>query len=110
MRYCLALDLQNDAALIAEYEDWHKKVWPEIKKSIRDAGIVNMEIYRLTDRLIMILETSDDFSLEKKAAMDLSNPIVRQWEALLSKYQRPFQWAKPGEKWMPMKKVFDLDS
>jgi L-rhamnose mutarotase len=110
MRYCLALDLQNDAALIAEYEDWHKKVWPEIKKSIRDAGIVHMEIYRLGDRLIMILETSDDFSLEKKAAMDLNNPIVRQWETLMSKYQRPFDWAKPGEKWMAMKKVFDLDS
>ena len=109
-RYCLALDLQNDARLIAEYEDWHLKVWPEIKRSIRESGIENMEIYRLADRLIMIIETADDFSFEKKAAMDADNPKVREWEELMWKYQRPFAWAKPGEKWILTKKVFDLNS
>jgi hypothetical protein len=38
-RYCLALDLKNDPTLIAEYEAHHQKVWPEIQKSIQDAGI-----------------------------------------------------------------------
>ena len=41
-RYCLALDLKDDAALIKEYEDHHKNVWPEIVKSIKDAGIQQM--------------------------------------------------------------------
>jgi len=109
-KYCLGLDLQNDAGLIAEYEDWHTKVWPEIKKSIKDAGIRNMEIYRLADRLIMIIETDDDFSFERKASMDNDNPKVREWEALMWKYQKPFAWAQPGEKWILMKKVFDLNN
>jgi L-rhamnose mutarotase len=108
-KYCLGLDLQDDARLIAEYEDWHRKVWPEIKKSLRDAGIQEMEIYRLADRLIMLIETADDFSFERKAAMDEANPKVREWEGLMWKYQRPFAWAKPGEKWMLMEKVFDLN-
>lgn len=108
-RYCLGLDLQNDPRLISEYEDWHRKVWPEIKNSIRDAGILDMEIYRLTDRLIMLIETADDFSFEKKAAMDAANPKVREWEELMWKYQRPFAWARPGEKWILMEKVFDLN-
>ena len=65
-RYCLALDLKNDPALIAEYEAWHKKVWPDILKSIKDSGILNMEIYRTGNRMFMIMETVPDFSFEKK--------------------------------------------
>ena len=38
MRYCLALNLKNDPSLIAEYEEHHRKVWPEIKISITDSG------------------------------------------------------------------------
>ena len=32
-RYCLALDLKDDSALIAEYEEWHRKVYPENEKN-----------------------------------------------------------------------------
>ena len=34
-----------DPRLIAEYKRYHERVWPEITKSIRDAGIAEMEIY-----------------------------------------------------------------
>ncbi|MFL5811251.1 MAG: L-rhamnose mutarotase, partial [Flavisolibacter sp.] len=54
-RYCLALDLKNDPQLILQYEDYHKKVWPEIIDSIRDAGIESMQIYRYANRLFMIM-------------------------------------------------------
>jgi len=109
MRYCLALDLKNDAALIAEYEQWHREVWPEIKKSILDGGITDMEIYRLEDRLFMIMETSADFSFEKKGAMDAGNPAVQKWEELMWKYQSPVPGGKPGEKWRLMNRIFSLN-
>jgi len=110
-RYCLALDLIDDPALIAEYEQWHKKenVWPEIKKSIHDAGITQMEIYRNGNRLFMIMETGDDFSFERKAKMDSSNKKVHEWEELMWKFQQPLSWTKPGEKWVLMKKIFELN-
>ena len=108
MRYCLALDLNDDAALIAEYEAYHKNVWPEIKKSITDAGITNMEIYRTGNRLFMIMETDDTFSFEKKGAMDKSNPKVQEWEQLMWKFQSSLPWAKEGEKWILMDKIFTL--
>jgi len=57
MRYCLALDLQKDATLIAEYEEWHRAIWPEIRTSITGSGITEMEIWRLENRLFMIMET-----------------------------------------------------
>ena len=108
-RYCLALDLKDDPGLLAEYEEWHKKVWPEIKESIRSAGITKMEIYRLAERLFMIMETTDAFSFEEKKKLDEANPKVQEWEKLMWTFQKPLPNAKPDEKWMLMKKIFSLD-
>ena len=109
-KYCLAVDLVDDDALIAEYENWHKKenAWPEITKSITDSGINNMEIHRTGNRLFMIMETDDGFSFERKAAMDNSNQKVQEWEQLMWKFQQPLPWAKEGEKWILMNKIFEL--
>ncbi|RBL92243.1 L-rhamnose mutarotase [Chitinophaga flava] len=107
-RYCLALDLVNEPQLIAEYENYHRDVWPEIKKSITDSGIENMEIYRAGNRLFMIMEVNDSFSFERKGAMDADNPKVQEWEQLMWKYQQALPIAKPGEKWIIMDKIFAL--
>jgi L-rhamnose mutarotase len=107
-RYCLALDLKNDPALIAEYEEHHRKVWPEILQSIKEAGIETMEIYRTGNRLFMIMETNDSFNFEKKAKADAANKKVQQWEELMWKYQQALPIAKPGEKWILMEKIFSM--
>lgn len=107
-RYTLTLDLVNDPARIREYEDYHKDVWPEIKKSILDSGIQSMEIYRVENRLFMIIESDDSFSFDKKKAMDDANPKVQEWEKLMWKFQQPLPFAKPGEKWILMEKIFSL--
>lgn len=108
MRYCLALDLKDDPALIAEYERYHEKIWPEIDASIRESGITNMEIYRVGNRLFMIMETDDTFSFAQKAAADAANPKVQEWEELMWRYQQALPMAKPGEKWLLMDKIFQL--
>ena len=108
-KYCLALDLVDDEKLIAEYENYHKAVWPEIKASIKDFGIDNMEIYRTGNRLFMIMETNENFSFEKKSAADASNEKVQEWEQLMWKYQQALPGSKPGEKWILMNKIFSLD-
>lgn len=107
-RYCLALDLKNDTALIAEYEMYHQNVWPEIKKSITDAGILDMEIYRIENRLFMIMETIDTFSFEEKSKADAANEKIQQWEQLMWKYQQALPTAGEGEKWLLMKNIFQL--
>lgn len=109
-RYCLAVDLKNDAALIAEYEQYHQRIWPEIQASIVSAGIVSMEIYRIENRLFMIMETNDDFSFAAKAAADAANEKVQEWETLMWQYQQALPTAKPGEKWLLMHKIFDLNT
>ena len=108
LRYCFAVDLKDDPIAIPAYEEYHKSVWPEIIQSIKDADIHVMDIYRVSNRLFMIMEAGDDFSFEKKAAMDASNDIVVQWEKLLWDYQQALPNANPGEKWVLMNKIFAL--
>ena len=107
-KFALVLDLKDDPALIAEYEAYHREVWPEILSSIRDSGIVQMEIYRFSNRLFMVMETKDDFTFEQKAERDSHNPKVQEWETLMWKYQQALPWAKSGEKWMLMEQIFQL--
>ena len=107
-RYCLTLDLKDDPALIAEYKRHHEKIWPEITESIRDAGVLDMEIYLLGSRMCMVMEVSDDFSFERKASADRSNPKVQEWEDLMWKYQKPWPGDRHGEKWRLMDRIFKL--
>ena len=108
-RYCLTLDLKDDPKLIAEYQRYHEKIWPEITKSIRDAGILDMEIYLLGTRMFMMMEADESFSFEKKAKADAANAKVREWEELMWKFQKPLPNAKPGEKWLRMERIFKLE-
>lgn len=108
-RYCLAIDLKNDPAVIEEYKRYHREVWPEVQKSLADSGILEMEIYLVLNRLFMIIETKDDFSFEAKAAMDLANAKVQEWEAIMGKFQQPLPNSDPSKdwKWQLAEQVFD---
>jgi L-rhamnose mutarotase len=107
-RFCLTLDLKDDPQLITEYKRHHEHVWPEITQSIRDAGVEDAEIYLFGTRMIMILEVNEQFSFEAKARLDRENPKVVEWEQLMWKFQQQLPQARPGEKWLPMERIFKL--
>ncbi len=108
MRYMFALDLKNDPALIAEYDTHHRAIWPDIRQSIVAAGITVMDIYRIGNRLVMLMETDETFSFAEKAASDAANPRVQEWEQLMWTYQQALPIAQPGEKWVRMEQIFSL--
>ncbi|MHA7129610.1 L-rhamnose mutarotase [Algoriphagus namhaensis] len=110
-KYCLALDLIDDPKSIQAYEQHHatENMRPAILAHDRACGITSMEIYRTGDRLFMIMETEDDFSFEAKAKKDAENPLLVEWEKLMWTYQKPLLWAKPGQKWVLMHKIFDAN-
>jgi L-rhamnose mutarotase len=109
-RLCFALDLHDDPASIAEYERWHQpdRIWPEIVASISRAGIRDLEIFRIDDRLFMVMDVEQGYSSDAKAAADANDARVQDWEALMWKFQKPLPHARPGEKWLPMKRIFSL--
>lgn len=107
--HCLTLDLKDDPALIEEYKRYHQPdvIWPEVLQSIRANGVISEQIFLLGTRMVMILQTSDDFSLEAKAAEDKGNSTMRAWEELMWRFQQPVPQARPGEKWVLMEKIFE---
>lgn len=109
-RFCFALDLKDDPALIAEYRKYHEKIWPEITQSLKGAGIEDLEIYLLGTRMFMIMEANQIFSFERKAKADEQDPKVQAWEQLMWRFQQALPEAKPGEKWLRMERIFKLES
>jgi L-rhamnose mutarotase len=109
-RHYFALDLHDDGALIAEYENWHRpgNVWPEVVESFRTAGVTELDILRCGNRLIMVIEAPAGFSIADLAALGAASPRVRVWEDLMWKFQLPLPFAAAGEKWVPMKRIFAL--
>jgi L-rhamnose mutarotase len=104
-RRCFALDLVDDADLIAEYEARHAPgaVWPAVVDHLRAIGMEAMEIWRAADRLVMIAQTSDDYPRDIEAP-----PEIERWEQWMWRFQRPLPDAAPGQKWVEMHRVFSL--
>ena len=109
-RHCLATDLKDNPELIEKYKEYHKpgNGFPAVAKSIRDAGIVEMEIYLIANRLFMIMEVDDSFDAAAKAKADAACPEVQKWETLMWQFQQALPWAKDGEKWLPTEQIFKL--
>lgn len=75
-RYCLALDLLDDAEKIAEYQRLHQRIWPEVAAHLRQHGIVDMEIYRLGARLFMVMEVNERFNAQDFAQASEQDPHI----------------------------------
>ena len=78
-RVVRALDLVDDAGLIAAYEACHapKAVPADIVRDLRDRGFRDMEIWRVADRLVMIAEVEDSFPLPSDPSLQKA---VEAWE------------------------------
>ena len=105
MTTCYALDLKDDPALIAAYDNWHTRVWPEVLEHLRKSGITRCEIHRTGSRLFMTVESGSGAATDGGGAALPSR--VQEWEDLMATFQQPLPFAKPGEKWVRMEKIFD---
>lgn len=110
-RTCMALDLIDDGKLISAYEQYHRpeSIWPEIPLGIREAGIADMQIYRVGNRLFMIVDYDENTNL--KAAFEKMGTMPKQpeWAALMAGFQKELPQAKAGEHWAAMETVFLLN-
>ena len=86
--------------LIKEYKEAHAAgaAWPEITQGMIDVGILDMEIYIVGTRLIMIMDTVWDFDHEKDMETLATKPRQSEWETYVSKFQRTSAEASADEK------------
>ncbi|MBR6194525.1 MAG: L-rhamnose mutarotase [Prevotella sp.] len=109
-RYVQTLELRDDPDMIKEYLKWHSEEyhWKEIRDGIKAVGILEMEIYILGTRLVMIVDTPEDFDWQ--TAMDKLATLPRQaeWEAFVARLQGCRADARSDEKWQMMERMFYL--
>jgi len=107
-RQVLAIDLK-DESVVQTYREHHRRVWPEVLDSLRAAGVIEMQIYLLGCRLVMIAELQDGADLRQAFETRIaSHPRVAAWETLMMSLQQPAPGAAPGEWWTAMESVFEF--
>ena len=109
-RYVQTMDLKDDPALIAEYRRRHSREesWKEIRDGIREVGILEMELYILGTRLVMIVDTPLDFDWDKAMARLATLPRQQEWEDYMAMFQQCAEGATSDEKWQMMGRMFYL--
>lgn len=107
-RVCFALDLNDDADLIAAYEAAHAPgaMRPEIVAGIRASGYESMEIWRAGDRMFMVATVSENWPV---ALSPEAQAIDDRWQREMDPLQRRLPKGDPQEKWTPMSRIFSLD-
>jgi len=112
-RMCFAVDLRDEAGVIERYKRWHRPGGPSagVTRSLRDAGIAELEIYLIGNRLFMIMEVEPHYSAEAKARADKDNRHVQEWNALMESLQQdlPLPKSDPASgKWRRMERIYSL--
>ncbi len=109
-RYVQTMDLKDDPALIAEYRRRHSEqhAWKEILEGIRQVGILDMQIFILGPRLVMIVETALDFDWDEAMPLLATLPRQQEWEDYMAIFQNCREGATSDEKWQMMERMFYL--
>jgi len=109
-RFVQILELRDDPEMIAQYRKWHSQEyqWKEIRDGIREVGILEMEIYILGTKLVMIVDAPIDFDWDKAMARLATLPRQAEWEAFVAKFQGCSAEARSDEKWQMMERMFYL--
>ncbi len=109
-RFVQILELRDDPDMIAQYRKWHSQEyqWKEIRDGIREVGILEMEIYILGTKLVMIVDAPADFDWDSAMARLATLPRQAEWEAFVAKFQGCSAEARSDEKWQMMERMFYL--
>jgi L-rhamnose mutarotase len=107
-RLYFALDLDDDPAAIAAYENWHRpdRIWPQIVSQLRAGGVHELEVFRCGNRLVMVKQVPDE--LPDQGPANHEDTKTAEWEQLMWQFQRPLPFANSGQKWVPMARLFSL--
>ena len=109
-RYVQFLEISDDPQLVAQYRKCHDEdhSWQEVRDGIRQVGILEMELYILGNKVVMIVDTPADFDWETAMARLATLPRQAEWEAFVSRFQGCSSEARSDEKWQPMERMFRL--
>tara|TARA_B100001013_G_C24517974_1_gene405762 strand:- start:34 stop:375 length:342 start_codon:yes stop_codon:yes gene_type:complete len=108
--FAQAIDLINDPDVIKKYDEYHKNVWVEDLEAMKTQGILRMKIWRVSNRLFMLMETSDDYDPDTYSEYTDNDPKAKEWDDIMQKLQQKIPGVgKSTDWWAPMDLVFDSE-
>lgn len=109
-RYVQTMELRDNPELIKLYRKAHSEpeFWREIGEGIRQVGILEMEIYILSTRLVMIVDAAPDFQWDEAMSRLAQLPRQAEWEAYVACFQQCAEGQRSDEKWQMMERMFHL--
>jgi L-rhamnose mutarotase len=95
---------------LEEYKRIHVRIWPEIERAIREAGITNYSIFYADGRLFGYFEyRGPDAEFEARMKRLAEAPRMREWWDITEPMQIPSPDRTPGQWWTTMEEVFHQD-
>lgn len=109
-RYCQFLEITDCPELIARYRECHdsEHSWKEVRDGIRAVGILEMELYIIGNKVMMIVETPLDFDWKSAMARLAGLPRQAEWERFVAEMQGCDPEATSDGKWQLMERMFYL--
>ena len=104
-RYCFTLHVRPD--LLAEYQERHAAVWPDMLRALRDAGWRNYSIFARPDGLLIGYVEADDLAAAQRAMA--VTEVNTRWQADMSRYFTGLDGRPPDEGFLLLDEIFNLD-
>ena len=110
-RFVQTMDLKSDDnEIIRKYREAHDKehFWKEIGEGIKAVGILEMELYILGNRLVMIVDAPLDFDWHSAMQRLATLPHQAEWEKHVAQFQDCDPNETSDEKWKMMERMFHI--
>jgi L-rhamnose mutarotase len=99
----MAFQLRIREGKIADYDEAHKQVWPELLDELESFGVAEYSIFRRGQELCLYLLVPNIEELLRK--LDASE-INKRWQKRMEPIFEPVPSLEPGESLAMMKEVF----
>ncbi len=110
-RFVDARELVAEPGMVQRYKDVHKlgRAWPGITKGIKDAGVLDLEIYLVGHRTFEFSDVVCEFDMETSWAPMEKTEASKAWGRLVGPIDKPFvdEGGKPFDNQI-MEKIFQL--
>ena len=107
--FAFANRLKPKPKVLEQYIHYHDHIFPEVVRSFKAVGMVDIRIWRRNYDLFMIVCTNDGFEWETNMSRYLTlHPKNREWEDLMAGFQEGFPDTEGDNKWIALEDVFSL--
>ena len=104
-RICFLLQVRPEK--LAEYEERHRAVWPEMQQALQETGWKNYSLFLRPDGLLIGYLETEDFEASKQGMA--AKEINARWQREMSPYFADPEGVANGSAFTSVKEVFHLD-